>query len=298
MDDVYKFTFKRTNGNPDTMVDSLEAVRGQATDFDVYVTNSSGAPVGGKTIILTAEHGTVTPQTLITDGSGRGRIADTTSDNICTFTSDGTAGWSEVRAEMEGERGVKNILCHRVRVTDFAQPKLLRYLPDSDNNELSHPTIDFTIEDQPNVGLKFNVTCTIYSLGNHFVVGQRVWRDLAAGHYTKNWNDFFFQSGPFPTDGRVHDPGEGIYPFDVQVNCTSMNAGALNSHHIGWSSSDRHRLEGVSALRHQTPPAKRVVAFLQRRERANDFGLHCGHQERDRHHSTPRKCAWMSMIPT
>ena len=237
VDDVYTFTFKQTNSNPETMNDSLEAVRGQATSFDVYVTSSSGAPVSGKTITLTAQLGTVTPATLTTDGGGRGRVEGNTGDDICRFTSDGTAGWGQVRAEMEGERGTKNILCHRVRVNDFSQPKLLRYDPDSDDGELSNPTLDFSIADVPSVGQTFSVTCTIYSLSGHAPLARRTWSDLRAGSHSKSWSDFFFSSGPVPDDGRALDPGEGIYPFDVQVSCTAMNVEQLNQRGIANTSA-------------------------------------------------------------
>ena len=145
------------------------------------------------------------------------------------FKSDGTAGWGELTAELDGKNTSRTILCYRVRVEDSDKPQLLRYRPDSDDSNLSNPKLKFTIVDEPNVGTEFQVVCTIYSLNGHEPIAQRDWLVTSAGEHTKSWDELF---------SVENNPGEGIYPFQITVKCTKMNEEMLRAKKIKspWSS--------------------------------------------------------------
>ena len=164
-------------------------------------------------------------------------VDETTGEkNYSVFKSDGTAGWATMTAEVEGNTASKTILCHRVRIKEFSEPRVLRYLPDSNDDNLAHPKIEFDIEDLPAVGSEFEVKCTIYSLDGHEALANRVWTVKSAGHHSKDWNDFFYPaSTPYSEwQGRNLDPGEGIYPYQITATCIKMDRDILADHGIKY----------------------------------------------------------------
>ena len=213
---------------------SIEAIKGNAVGFRVYVRDSEGYLMSGKTVTLSATLGTLNSETILSSSMASNFIRnsklnimptalvteETVPSDIGVFESNGIGGWGGVTATVEGVVANMTILCHRVKVKDFSSPQLLRYNPNSANSDLSNPKLEFTIEDEPKIGAEFQLVCTIHSLDGHRSLAQREWVVTSAGKYSKQWKDFF---------SPENDPGEGIYPFQITAKCTKMNEEVLKA---------------------------------------------------------------------
>jgi len=223
-----------SNGTP---FDHLEANGSSTTSVKVHFSDSSGAPVSGLPVNLATSEGQLTNTQMLTDSAGNTFVDtngngqhDTGEPFSTTLTSDTTGGWATITASVGNAptgnpSGTRTVLMHRVKVGDFSHPKLLAYEPDSSDVSKSSPKMTFTIGNTPQVGTAFSVKETIYSLSGHDPLAIRT-ESLAAGTYSRSWSDFFYKAGETP-NGRNIDPGEGIYPFQIEVTTTQVDAAAL-----------------------------------------------------------------------
>lgn len=215
--------------------DHLEADGQSVSHITVRVLDKAGQSQGGVAVTLTTTAGTLRDATMLTDTNGYGYVdtngngaKDTDEPQETVLKANREGAWARVKAATTNfGTANKTVLMHRVKVKDFGEPKLISYFPDSNDANLSQGKMTFTIENTPAIGTKFWVTETIYSLEGHDPIATHT-EELTSGTYTRNWSDFFYKSGE-TANGRTLDPGEGIYPFQIEVTTTQVNTQKLDA---------------------------------------------------------------------
>lgn len=202
--------------------DHLEADGVTTAPIKVHLGDANGNPFPNVPISLGTSGGELKDTAMITDSAGNGAVdvnddgviqADEPRETILSSPDGGVlAKVTAVAGEVEGK---KSVLFHKVLLSDFSQPKLLAYDPDSTEAAKQNPQFTFTISDQPSVAQNFSVTFSIHSLEGQDAIATKT-ETLAPGTYTRSWSDFFYSSGQ-EANGRVTDPGAGIYPFQIEA---------------------------------------------------------------------------------
>lgn len=215
--------------------DHLEADGRSQSQIKVKVTDTNDKPMAGVRVLLKATFpassppipnapipGTLLDAQMRTDSNGQGyvdsndnRQRETEEKDFTIFTTGKLGGWATIAGTTTRGSGAKEMLLHKVEVKDFAQPKLIAYQPDSSDAALASPQISFTLTEKPSVTRKFKVTLTIYPLTGHESLCTKT-LELASGAHSIAWTDLFTFNFT-GTDGKVNDPGEGLYPFQIEA---------------------------------------------------------------------------------
>lgn len=258
--------------------DHIEAGEIETSNVTVHLQQGDGTPRVGVAISLSTTAGTLAQSSMITDANGNGAVDTNGNGTIeegeprqVVLTSPRHGAFGVVTAEGGDEVGTKRVLFHEVTLEDFSQPRLIAYNPDSEDADLADPSITFTIGDVPQVAIDFNVTLSISTLDDSTPWVTKTFQNLPPGTYTKKMSDFVFLSGQEPND-RVPSPGEGLYPFQIDVQVSHAGAApgidSTSCAHSNWKASKSltvkasDQLQGGYSLEYDEEEDKTYLTYM------------------------------------
>jgi len=249
--------------------DHLEADGEAKSIINVHIDDADGNPLPDMVVSMGSDAGTLENGSVTTNANGDGVAVDENNEPLqTTLTAPNTGAMAKISAQSKTLSGEKFVLFHKVVLSDFSSPKLLTYDPDSSDTAKQNPQFTFTISDQPAVAANFTVTYSIHELEGHDPIATKT-ETLAPGTYTRSWSDFFYTSQPI--NGKVPDPGTGIYPFQIEAAVSALKPEKVeditdkNCTHADWKSSKTLTIEWTNAdIHYDDIEEKTMVSYAFR----------------------------------